>query len=188
VNALEPPAEGEQWVGDADLPGFGVRLWAGKKGGGACYAVRVRDHRGRIVRESFSIWSDWHARYRIRRLLEQDEIDLPLGSFLDDAREWARDRIRILKGGKSRSERRHELYCRASKAAQQLSLAQVADRTFQKLERSGRNADYASGTAREMLGQARPLYGLPIRFDRDYLDRRIREESVGDYGIEDLEA
>ena len=51
-----------------------------------------------------------------------------------------------------------------------------------------RMGQYASGTAREMLGQARALYGLPIRFDRDYLDRRIREESVGDYGIEDLEA
>ena len=51
-----------------------------------------------------------------------------------------------------------------------------------------RMGQYASGTAREMLGQARALYSLPIRFDRDYLDRRIREESVGDYGIEDLEA
>ena len=51
-----------------------------------------------------------------------------------------------------------------------------------------RMGQYASGTAREMLGQARELYGLPIRFDRTYLDRRIREESCGDYGIEDLEA
>jgi hypothetical protein len=51
-----------------------------------------------------------------------------------------------------------------------------------------RMGQYASGTARQMLGQARDLYNLPIEFDRDYLDRRIREESVGDYGIEDLEA
>jgi len=51
-----------------------------------------------------------------------------------------------------------------------------------------RMGQYASGTARDMLGQARALYSLPIRFDLDYLDRRIREESVGDYGIEDLEA
>lgn len=50
-----------------------------------------------------------------------------------------------------------------------------------------RMGQYASGTAREMLGQARYLYGLPIRFNRDYLDCRIREESCGDYGIEDLE-
>jgi hypothetical protein len=51
-----------------------------------------------------------------------------------------------------------------------------------------RMGQYASGTAREMLGQARALYALPIAFDRDYLERRIREESVGDYGVEDLEA
>ena len=51
-----------------------------------------------------------------------------------------------------------------------------------------RMGQYASGTAREMLAQARALYSLPIAFDRAYLDRRIREESVGDYGVEDLEA
>jgi hypothetical protein len=51
-----------------------------------------------------------------------------------------------------------------------------------------RMGQYASGTARQMLGQARELYNLPIEFDRDYLERRIREESIGDYGIEDLEA
>lgn len=51
-----------------------------------------------------------------------------------------------------------------------------------------RMGQYASGTARDMLGQARTLYALPIDFNRDYLDRRIREESCGDFGIEDLEA
>jgi len=51
-----------------------------------------------------------------------------------------------------------------------------------------RMGQYASGTAREMLDQARELYALPVRFERAYLDRRIREESCGDYGVEDLEA
>lgn len=51
-----------------------------------------------------------------------------------------------------------------------------------------RMGQYASGTAREMLGQARALFTLPIAFDRDYLERRIREESAGDHGVEDLEA
>jgi hypothetical protein len=50
-----------------------------------------------------------------------------------------------------------------------------------------RMGQYASGTARDMLGQAQELYGLPIKFNRAYLERRIREESVGDYGVEDLE-
>lgn len=49
-----------------------------------------------------------------------------------------------------------------------------------------RMGQYASGTAREMLEQARILYGLHPQLDRDYLDRRIRFESANDYGIEAL--
>jgi hypothetical protein len=142
VDALDSPLEGERWVSDASLRGFGVRLWSGKKGGGACYAVRVRDQRGKIVRESFSIWSDWRARLKIHNLIDQDELELRLGLFLDEARDWARDKIRILKGGKSRTERRNELYGRISAAARRLTLAQVADRAFWKMEKSGRNPDY----------------------------------------------
>ena len=50
-----------------------------------------------------------------------------------------------------------------------------------------RMGQYASGTARGMIDQARKLFSLNFAMDRDYLDRRIREESVGDYGVEDLE-
>lgn len=50
-----------------------------------------------------------------------------------------------------------------------------------------RMGQYASGTAREMLEQARQLLPLVSRANRDYLDRRIRTESMGDYGVQDLE-
>ncbi|ARS27332.1 hypothetical protein KC8_08505 [Sphingomonas sp. KC8] len=50
-----------------------------------------------------------------------------------------------------------------------------------------RMGQYASGTAPEMLGQARSLYHLHCDADLDYMERRIREESAGDYGIADLE-
>jgi hypothetical protein len=49
-----------------------------------------------------------------------------------------------------------------------------------------RMGQYASGTAREMLEQARQLLPLVSEADRDYLDRRIRTETMGDYGVEDL--
>lgn len=49
-----------------------------------------------------------------------------------------------------------------------------------------RMGQYASGTAPEMLEQARLLFALSADLDQDYLDRRIRTESVGDYGIEAL--
>lgn len=50
-----------------------------------------------------------------------------------------------------------------------------------------RIGQYASGTAREMLAQARALARLFPDVDRSYMDRRIREESAGDHGIEILE-
>lgn len=49
-----------------------------------------------------------------------------------------------------------------------------------------RMGQYASGTAPEMAEQAALLFALHPDLDRAYLERRIREESCGDYGIEDI--
>lgn len=49
-----------------------------------------------------------------------------------------------------------------------------------------RMGQYASGTARDRIDQARALFLLNPDVDIDYLERRIREESFGDYGIEDI--
>lgn len=50
-----------------------------------------------------------------------------------------------------------------------------------------RMGQYASGTAPEMLGQARALFTLCEALDVHYMDRRIREETAGDYGLQDLQ-
>jgi hypothetical protein len=49
-----------------------------------------------------------------------------------------------------------------------------------------RMGQYASGSAPEMLGQAQALLRLYPNADHAYLDRRVREETVGDYGAEDI--
>lgn len=49
-----------------------------------------------------------------------------------------------------------------------------------------RMGQYASDTARDRLDQARALFALNPDCDLEYLDRRIREESAGDYGLEDI--
>ena len=49
-----------------------------------------------------------------------------------------------------------------------------------------RMGQYASGTAPEMLAQAQSLYILHRDADLDYMERRIRHESAGEYGIADL--
>ena len=45
---------------------------------------------------------------------------------------------------------------------------------------------YASGSAPEMIGQAQILLSLHPDADLVYLERRIRAESFGDHGIEDI--
>jgi hypothetical protein len=49
-----------------------------------------------------------------------------------------------------------------------------------------RMGQYASGTAPDMLEQARRLFVLHGDADLDYMDMRIRQESMGDYGVSDL--
>jgi len=43
-------------------------------------------------------------------------------------------------------------------------------------------------TAREMLAQAQALFHLYPDADRAYMEKRIREETAGDHGIEALES
>jgi len=50
-----------------------------------------------------------------------------------------------------------------------------------------RMGQYAWGTAAEMREQARILFRLHPDCDRAYLDCRVREETGGEYGIEDLD-
>lgn len=50
-----------------------------------------------------------------------------------------------------------------------------------------RMGQYASGTAPEMLEQARRLYALHGDADLDYMEKRIRHESAGNYGVDDLQ-
>lgn len=50
-----------------------------------------------------------------------------------------------------------------------------------------RMGQYASGSAPEMLEQARILFGLSKDLDLHYMQRRIREETGNDFGVSDLQ-
>jgi hypothetical protein len=50
-----------------------------------------------------------------------------------------------------------------------------------------RMGQYASGTARDRIDQARLLLQLHPDAEMDYLDQRIKEESAGDYGLKDIQ-
>lgn len=49
-----------------------------------------------------------------------------------------------------------------------------------------RMGQYASGSAPDMLGQARALFAICEGLDLHYMERRISEETGGDYGLQDL--
>lgn len=50
-----------------------------------------------------------------------------------------------------------------------------------------RMGQYASGCAREMLGQAQTLFAICEGLDLDYMERRISEETDGEYGLQDVQ-
>lgn len=50
-----------------------------------------------------------------------------------------------------------------------------------------RMGQYASGSASDMLGQAKALFTLSEGLDLHYMERRIREETAQVYGVQDLE-
>lgn len=50
-----------------------------------------------------------------------------------------------------------------------------------------RMGQYASGTAQDRLYQAQLLLSLHPDADLEYLERRVRYESAGDYGVEDIQ-
>lgn len=51
-----------------------------------------------------------------------------------------------------------------------------------------RMGQYASGSAPDMLGQARALFTICEALDIDYMERRIAHETAGEYGVQDLQA
>lgn len=52
---------------------------------------------------------------------------------------------------------------------------------------AGRMGQYASGSAPDMLGQARAVFALCEGLDLAYMERRISEETAGEYGLQDLQ-
>ncbi len=146
VDSLEAPASGERWVADESLKGFGVRLWAGG-GRNAAYAIRVRDKNGKARRETFSVWHDgpssWEARQKARQLGLDGNFTFPLGAFLDDARRWAKERIKVQKGGTGRIERRNERYRRAAESVKEITLEGMAIRALRRIEISNKSDNYS---------------------------------------------
>lgn len=122
VNALQPPEYGETWVADTVVKGFGVRLWATQRGSGKAYIIRVKDKTGHYKREAYSPYQRWGA-----AVIGYDKFSNDFGSFLEDARNWARDRIDHFKGHPTLLEEEKIQSDRVRGRIKRLTLGQVAE-------------------------------------------------------------
>lgn len=139
VNAATAPENGERWISDSEIKGFGLRLWSSAKGGGKALCIRLRDHNGHIVRETFDPFQNsWDVElFGDGRSGEQF-----IGHNLDAARNWAQHRINVLKGGLSRAERWEQRSQNARDRVRAMTFGEAEDRMLHRMERQGRNQNY----------------------------------------------
>jgi hypothetical protein len=79
------PEQGERWIGDTEIQGFGLRLWRTRAGEGKAFAIRTPSVDGINVRRTFDPRGSWEYQYEL--LL--DRRPGKLGSYLASARRWA---------------------------------------------------------------------------------------------------
>lgn len=136
VNSLEIPHQGERWIADSHLPHFGLRLWAGKNGGGKAFAIRLRDKSGRLIRESFNPGRDWDLYYWMTPWRKS------FGDFLEPARLWAFDRIAFHKGRPNSEERRKNQLVRREIRIMGEKLGTVLESRLKRLRKTSRRPAY----------------------------------------------
>lgn len=172
VDALLPPASGEQWLGDNHVEHFGVRVWAGKKGGSKAYAIRLRDQFGSLVRETFDPIRDYRL-YRWDKGWEKS-----LGYYLEPARDWARDRVAIHLGLATSADRQHRTWQRRKARILATKIGDAFNQRLKALRRKSRNHLYVDHL-QNLLGLHVPqdvlgaTFGnVPIRALADAISKR----------------
>jgi hypothetical protein len=129
-NAL-PPERGERWIGDTEIPGFGLRLWTTRSGEGKAFALRTSDINGKTVRSTFDPRDS--SKYRLALILGYDPGEL--GSYLACARQWAGYEITRLKGLAPRLERMEAIRIRAAEQTLSSTVQEVAEDLFDEMRR-----------------------------------------------------
>jgi len=172
VDALVSPAKGEKWLGDNHVEHFGIRTWAGKRGGGKAYAIRLRDQFGLLVRETFDPIRDyWRYQW-------DEGWEKPLGYFLESARDWARDRVAIHLGLATAAYRQNRAWQRRKERVLATKIGDAFDRRLKVLRRKSRNHLYVDHI-QNLVGIHIPpnvlnttFRNVPIRSLADSLSKR----------------
>jgi hypothetical protein len=129
VDTVLPPERGERWVADTAIQGFGLRLWATRRGEGKAFAIRTFTSDGKSVRKSFDARNSWE--YRFVALLEKEPVGL--GSCLDSARRWAWHEIAHLKGQTTFVEQLENRRRQAAEKTLRRTVQQVGQNLLQRM-------------------------------------------------------
>jgi hypothetical protein len=115
VDRVALPANGERWVADTKVRGFGLRIWKCTRGEGKAYAIRTVSPAGKKVRRTYSS-SAWGEYFFPRRGGSR------LGNVLQHARSWARDEIDRISGRRTLDDENKLQRTAAKKAISNLTL------------------------------------------------------------------
>ena len=142
VHSVSPPQNGERWIADTKLKGFGLRLWATRSGGNKAFAVRILNADGRSIRQTFNLTGRWQADFEFAY---NDRINAyGLGEYLEDARKWARDKIDDEKARLTVDEEYEVDFRAASDRVQKMTLEAAAQSLIFGMRANGRSEKYVA--------------------------------------------
>jgi len=136
VFEAECPTQGERWIADTKIKGFGLRLWSTKSGGQKAFALRISDQTSRKIRRTFDPSKTW------RDAFPGEDDKYGLGDFLDEAREWARDEIDRLKGHSTIGDEEKRRHRETTKLVRSLPLGRAANAILIGLKTNGSSQRY----------------------------------------------
>ncbi len=126
VKSISPPLQGERWIADTKLRGFGLRLWKTAGGEGKAFAIRAIDSTGRQIRRTWPL--------RLRRST--------LGDVVDNAREWAIDELCRISGKPTLREEESEHRRRIDERISKLTLDDLVKARLRGMEIRGLTEQY----------------------------------------------
>jgi hypothetical protein len=158
VNAAIPPKNGERWISDTKLRGFGLRLWGSIRGEGKAFAIRTTDRKGRSIRRTYD------AEARNEYFFGFDKRP-SLGDVLDKAREWAKDELCHAKGRPTLREEKDNHRRRFERRLSKLTLNDLVQARFRGMEIRGLTEQYVD-TLKKLYHQHVPLRVQQTRISR----------------------
>jgi hypothetical protein len=169
IETTPTPTNGEVWLADKTVKGFGVRIWCNRSGArGMSYAVRVKDWRRKWVRRTIRF--ETLLGFRLSFLARYTGSDTEFYELLSVAREAAREEIARIKRKMTPFEQKLATQEALQKVQLEQSCKQAFDALVQKAKLEGRSVEYV-----QRLNKVFYQY-----FPKALLEKKLGEVSADD--------